>query len=279
MYLYLIYCSRLLCHVLLLTSLCLACQPTPRSTKTTINNSKTNTLEGDSNSTLVSAKTPPADLPVQDRIKSRPSFAKLLKNCRVLGKGSYRLDSASIKAIQAKMGQNDLNSKAVKQLSSPLSDAVFNRSILYHLNDFYQIDSIKSMGNYATYRNSLDIGMTAQSQVQLVGKVALEENFEAFIWALDYHTFEACPYSYGTYVLATLVRKGAFVSCSLIGELSGGGDPPVFGTELTTARLRKKGVELQNRSVYGEEGDNGKTTLEIDSSSQFRKIKNYEFQE
>ena len=66
---------------------------------------------------------------------------------------------------------------------------------------------------------------------------------------------------------------------SLIGELSGGGDPPVFGTELTTARLRKKGVELQNRSVYGEEGDNGKTTLEIDSSSQFRKIKNYEFQE
>lgn len=129
-------------------------------------------------------------------------------------------------------------------LAHELSDGLFN-----DINSFCEVDSIKQAGHYADYLAKLEIGMTKIAISFKLGVIDLGEGTQLFIWGIHNSSFEACPYFAGTTIIGTLVNEDKENTHFLLGELSGGGDPPATGTDEVTSYIDKEGT-ITVRSIF-----------------------------
>lgn len=114
--------------------------------------------------------------------------------------------------------------------------------LVYDINEFAQIDSLKQNGSYKAYLEKLDIGMTKTCIAYNVGVVDLNNGNRIFIWGITNSSYEACPYFAGTLLIGTFINeKNESVSFDLA-EISAAGDPPATMSTETTAKITKDGV-------------------------------------
>jgi len=107
----------------------------------------------------------------------------------------------------------------------------------YDLATFYKIDSIKAIGKYKQYCDSLDIGMTKVSTAHALNEIQLDANTLLLIWGLRTSSYEACPYSSTWAVYFTIVYKGNVAETFLLGEYVSAGDPPVAMQRTVNGKL------------------------------------------
>jgi hypothetical protein len=91
---------------------------------------------------------------------------------------------------------------------------------------------------------------TEASAMQLVN---LNDSADLFLWVLDYSSYEACPYYSGTTIYGSLFVNRKFKNTAAIGDISGGGDPPVWGGTLITSNIRENRIEIRELQEFGDE--------------------------
>jgi hypothetical protein len=153
-------------------------------------------------------------------------------------------DSLFIEGIEK---TDSLDSKQVLLLAAKWFDHPISNENSYDIENFYKIDSIKKAGKYAEYVSNLDIGMMKNANVYAVAQFKISEKTTVLIWALEYYSYEACPYSNGTSLNFTLLNEGVLGESFVLGEVMSAGDPPVGMT----------------REIYGKLEHDGKFSLEL----------------
>ena len=170
------------------------------------------------------------------------------------------IDTNFIKAIdfESKDAQNVLNFENVRYLTSSLIENEPTEYAGYSLNSFFKIDSLKAEGEYEDYVNGLDIGMMQEADAYGEGLINLENNQHMLLWSLNYSTYEACPYGYGSIVFGTLLNNYEVMNTLVLAEVSGGSDPPAWGdtnisSELTPTLIKTN--KIDRSSGYDEEAE------------------------
>ena len=169
------------------------------------------------------------------------------------------IDSSFIEkyALQEEDADYNLTSVEAKYLgfSFPEGDLVSGGG--WRLNTFIEIDSIKKAGGYEEYLNNLDLGQARYCIGHVIGKVDFNSQSTLLIWNLDYATYEACPYGYGTYIFGTIFTNGVGTNTCMLAESSGGGDPPSWGESYMQSEIVDTNITVTNLDTWGEDGDNG----------------------
>jgi len=169
------------------------------------------------------------------------------------------IDSTFIEkyALTGEESAYNLTYKEAKHLGfdSPEADLVSAGS--WRINTFINIDSMKSVGAYEDYLESLDLGQARYCIGQVIGSLAINSQSQMLIWNLDYATYEACPYGYGTYVFGTIFTNGVSINTCLLAEESGGGDPPSWGESYMQSEIVDTTVTVLSLDTWGEYGDDG----------------------
>lgn len=178
----------------------------------------------------------------------------------------YAIDSTFI----AQVDQYDsLDSKDVTLLAAKWFEHSISSENSYDLETFYKIDSIKAAGKYAKYVEKLDIGMTKSSNVYAVNQIQLDDKTMILVWALQYASYEACPYSSGTSIYFTIVYEGKITESFVLGETMSAGDPPVGMTRDITGKFEKDGKFSLELTEVNWDGDEEVTTETITGHYKF----------
>ena len=165
----------------------------------------------------------------------------------------------------------DLTWHEVKYLAFDWVDNNTTSMASYDAETFIELDSIAKQGDEAweAYQNSIDLGMARYSNGYIVGTIELDEKSQILLWATDYATYEACPYGYGTCVFGTLFTTGIGINTALLGEISGGGDPPVWGSKLVTSEITAEMITITSLDQWGEEDyDTGEEIIEVENTEE-----------
>lgn len=159
-----------------------------------------------------------------------------------------------IEGYQEELNYNLAGDEANYLSHSFVEDAVTGTS-KYDVINFIYMDSLWKAGEdgYQEYQDKLDLGMTRYSVANVVGTVELSDISKLLIWHTDYGTYEACPYGYGICVFATLFTKGVGINTVLVGEFSGGGDPPVWGEKELTSTITATSISIKSIDTWGDE--------------------------
>lgn len=114
--------------------------------------------------------------------------------------------------------------------------------IIYDINSFCEIDSIKQAGGYREYLEKMEIGMTKIAISFKLGVIPIPDNTKLFVWGIHNSSYEACPFFAGTTIIGTYVNENNENIHFLLGEISGGGDPPSMGNDEVISKINKKGI-------------------------------------
>jgi hypothetical protein len=132
-------------------------------------------------------------------------------------------------------------------------DALFEQQT-WNIEGFLKIDSIKQAGGYADYISSLDLGMTKDSKAFVLFHMQPNDSTILFFYGIDYGSYEACPWSSGTYVFMTAVYGETIGQTICIALEDAGGDPPAYGCSSRSAELSKNG-EIKIHDYNLSDGD------------------------
>ena len=192
----------------------------------------------------------PSENPLVE-IDSEKLLAKFKKSYSL----PLELDSTFIIQFDSETGDDpyNLNREEVAYLSSSISDEMPTSRADYHIKTFIELDSIKRFGDYENYQQNLDLGQTRYSHANTAGKVKISDARSIYLWSVDYATYEACPYGWGTYIFGTLFENGKPIQAVLVAEYSGGGDPPVWGKTHLYSTITKDHIKAKFVDEYGEE--------------------------
>jgi hypothetical protein len=171
-----------------------------------------------------------------------------------------------------KLDTNDrIPFEQLRALRAQFLDNELSNSIAYNINTFCEIDSLKQIGEYKKYVDSLTIGMTKISIGYKIGCIDFKNNSKLFIWGLTSSSYEACPFYNGTLVIGTFVNEARQNTHFLLGEISGFGDPPSMGNSELTAKINSDGkIEIKSilisddLDVPGEETTKRTLILQLD---------------
>lgn len=143
----------------------------------------------------------------------------------------------------------------VRQCLGPMEAQKENNS---WLKDFLRIDSLKTAGKYEEYVQQLDIGQLKNAEALVYTKFSYGKG-NAYVWALNIGSYEACPYYGGNVVyLSTVSSDGVHKSTRKILELMSGGDAPMFSSDWGVCRIEKDlTITCSDTSLVGEYTDDG----------------------
>lgn len=116
------------------------------------------------------------------------------------------------------------------------------------LGDFCMIDSLKRIGKYAEYVDSLDLGMTQNATAHSLGTITMKNGTPVDLWRLQFSSYEACPVSSGTCVVGS-VRHGSNVSHMVLGKLFYWADPPSGFEENLTSVIHDDRISITTTSI------------------------------
>lgn len=126
----------------------------------------------------------------------------------------------------------------------------------WNMENFLKIDSIKIAGGYADYVASLDLGMTKDSKAYALFHMKPNDSTLLFFYGIDYGSYEACPWSRGTYVFMTVVYANTIGESICIALEDAGGDPPAYGSSSRSAELSKEGeIKIHDFNLSDEDMD------------------------
>lgn len=127
-----------------------------------------------------------------------------------------------------------------------------------YIADYLFFDSLKTIGEYEDFIEMLDIGMMKSADAYALSELTIDENFSVMLWYINFSTYEACPYSSGTILYATVLDHGLVASSTVIGEDSGGADAPYWGTTVSVCSLTADKMTVTKTDENGgEEDENG----------------------
>ena len=157
-----------------------------------------------------------------------------------------------------------LSAKEVRKRFLPI-DSTCEMEAAYTLKRLFELDSMKRAG--ATSFGSE--GQTIEVLARVIDTLTISPNYISVVWTMTYHTYEACPYSAGTYYMLTTYEKtGKLISTQLMGLSIGGGDAPYSFSQGENGYLYTDGSFKSNRADTTEDGDVvGKNRFEITKQS------------
>lgn len=191
------------------------------------------------------------------------------------------IDSTFIEkyALTGEDAKYNLSSKEAKYLSFSFTEGDLVSGGGWRINTFIEIDSIKKAGKYEGYLNQLDLGQARYCIGHVIGKVAMNTQTTLLLWNLDYATYEACPYGYGTYVYGTIITNGVGSNTCLIAEKSGGGDPPSWGDTYMQSELTDSSLTTFCLDSWGEYGYDGEDDFtETQERTELVKVNSFGFE-
>ncbi len=149
-----------------------------------------------------------------------------------------RIDTLFIQTLDT---NKRITYQQVRQLGVNFLKGELGDGLVYDINEFAQIDSLKQSGGYKKYLEKLDIGMTKTCIAYKVALINLPENNKLFIWGITNASYEACPFFSGTLLIGTFVNNNNQATLFNIAEISGGGDPPSMMDTQTEAKITADG--------------------------------------
>lgn len=164
-----------------------------------------------------------------------------------------------------------LKGKDVIALTSNMTDCRTTNWKDWTLKEFLKLDSLKEDGKFEDYSSSLDLGMTAASDAYSKEVLILNDSTDLLVWYIDHHTYEACPYGYGTVCFGSLFVNGNFKNTAVIAEYSGGGDPPAWGSTLISAEV-KDGAVYQSEINENCDGDMTEDGQDVVNREEFHHV-------
>lgn len=142
---------------------------------------------------------------------------------------------------------NRITYQQVRELGVNFLKGELGDGMVYDINEFAQIDSLKQSGGYKTYLEKIDIGMTKTCIAYKVGVLNFPDKSKLFIWGITNASFEACPFFSGTLLIGTYVNANKQATLFNIAEISGGGDPPSMMNTVTTSKITEDGkIEISS---------------------------------
>lgn len=150
---------------------------------------------------------------------------------------------------------NILATDFVKFLSQNFVETDLSYSGLSSIQDVVFFDSLKLAEEYESYCEMLDIGMMKDATAHSICQLSMDESTTLLIWFVDFATYEACPYFAGKTVYASVLKNNQIVSCTLIGEDSGGGDAPYWSENLIESTISTNNVKSVKYDRSGGETD------------------------
>ncbi|MBD3639091.1 MAG: hypothetical protein HUJ25_17180 [Crocinitomicaceae bacterium] len=164
------------------------------------------------------------------------------------------IDSVFISEYTNSEGEGyNLTGAEVKYLSKYTVENTPTNMTSHFISTFIYLDSIITAGGWDDYESSLDLGMARYSTANAIGRINFGGGNFLLLWTTDYATYEACPYGYGTCVFGTFFMDDAALNTTLLGEISGGGDPPMWGAKLVTSKITQDEITLHSLDQWGEE--------------------------
>jgi len=172
-----------------------------------------------------------------------------------------------------------LSANEVRFLTEHLFDSTPDTYLISYLKDFYNLDSLIQNNTYNKYVDELDIGMMKFCRAYINGQIELSNDTTIVLWSLTYSTFEACPFTFGTKILATLFINDNKKNCIQIGELSGGGDAPMYWETNMFSKIESQQIHTDFESFAAEMTEtNDDIYLEQNDTAYQIKITNNGFQ-
>lgn len=195
----------------------------------------------------------------QSDLREEIDVSKLLVKSNQSFELPLLIDSTFIEkyALQGEEAEYNLTYPEAKYLGFEFPDGDLVSGGSWRINTFINIDSMKSVGAYEDYLESLDLGQARYCIGQVIGNITINPQSQMLIWNLDYATYEACPYGYGTYVFGTIFTNGVGTNTCLLAEDSGGGDPPSWGEGYMQSEITDTTITVLNIDTWGEYGDDG----------------------
>lgn len=176
----------------------------------------------------------------------------------------FHLDSLYMTSL-TEINESTLTNAEVQYLSANLIDNTPTNWASNSINSFIEIDSMKLMGTYEDYVDNLDIGMMKESDANILQKVVIDENNYILLWSITYSTYEACPYASGTDVFGTYFKNQNAINTAALGEDSGGGDAPYWGSTFTTSQINSTFIVTKKHDESGGENidETGEDIIDI----------------
>ena len=189
---------------------------------------------------------------------------KLLARLDTVFQLPYIIDSVMIDSLFMDVFyESDLSNAEAQYLGFTTPKKSPSSWSAYAINEYVDIDSIKMRGEYEDYVEQLDLGETQDASATLVGQVHVSDAEYYILWTTSYHTIDACPYGHGSYLWATYFKDNQPYEAVLVGENSGGGDPPHWSGTITTSVITKEGIEAFILTESGSEDyDTGEEIIE-----------------
>lgn len=168
----------------------------------------------------------------------------------------FSIDSAFVEDLwESETDKGNLTNAEAQYLRFDFVDHESISMSSYDVETFITLDSLKIKGEYEEYQENLDLGMARYSNAKVVGKIHMDDKTTLLIWSTDYATYEACPYGYGTCVFGTVFVDNAGLNSILLGEISGGGDAPYWGSTIVTSEIDASHVYFKKVSESGGDED------------------------
>src|ERR1044072_6107777 len=132
----------------------------------------------------------------------------------------------------AKHAKKLMTAKEVRKSLTPI--ACDENGISYTFKRYLYLDSLHA----AKGTLHPDIGDLVDVKIYFLDSIRLAQNVKGICWSMDYQSYEACPYSSGTYyLLTTFDANGKQIATTLLAEKSSGADAPVAWSSDKSATL------------------------------------------
>jgi hypothetical protein len=118
----------------------------------------------------------------------------------------------------------------------------------YYFNDLVKIQKAKLKGTYEDFVKKLDIGMTLNAEAHYVGKILFPDSIALVLWELTYSSYEACPFYFGSHVLASMVMEGKVIETLQVAGHEVNADPPVDFESYYLCKFDRKGTIVRKNT-------------------------------
>ncbi len=175
----------------------------------------------------------------------------------------FETDSLLFDSLEADSSLAPLTASEVRELTGDFFDKDTLNDFKWIFGEFYRIDSLKKAGKYNEYVEHLDLGMTKDIAARKLKEVKLEDGSVFRIWTVKHGSYEACPFTSGSEIFATLVYEGKIKDCFLIGQELHSSDPPVWLTVDTYGSIYSNGLVKVDSKESNCEGEVDKNNVDI----------------
>ncbi len=178
----------------------------------------------------------------------------LYARVEISGRSQLAIDSLYLDTLADGPSEFSLTGDDVRFLSKPMVEGRLTDWYEFYVTEFLLFDSLAENDLLEAHTENLDLGQTAHCDGMVLELFSPNDSTDLLIWLIDYHTYEACPYGWGTTCFVSLFVKGDFINSAVAGTFNGGADPPVWGDDLIVSEWMNGKLMLTetNRSCDGE---------------------------